>query len=117
MPYTSKNDRIKKVAEYQKLNRDKVKLWKRKTAIKRLYKITWEQYQELIRLSEGVCGICKLPDKRALSIDHCHKTGKVRGLLCRDCNRGLGFFKDSQIGLQKALAYLQRDEVLPLLGH
>jgi len=62
----------------------------------------------------GKCAICKKPETRKtgnkireLSIDHCHKTGKVRGLLCDSCNNGLGRFKDSVKLLESALKYLK----------
>jgi hypothetical protein len=53
-----------------------------------------------------VCGICKTPGK-PLCVDHCHATGKVRGLLCRDCNLGLGNYKDNPIFTRAATAYLE----------
>jgi hypothetical protein len=53
-----------------------------------------------------VCGICKTPGK-PLCVDHCHATGKVRGLLCRDCNLGLGNYKDNPVFTRAATAYLE----------
>ncbi len=63
---------------------------------------------------DGVCAICRRPETFIttgqgpcrLSVDHDHKTGKVRGLLCRDCNVGLGNFGDSGERLRNAAAYL-----------
>ncbi len=56
------------------------------------------------------CAICggKPLSKRLLDIDHDHKTGKIRGLLCRKCNLGLGLFKDNETSLQTAISYLQK---------
>ena len=56
---------------------------------------------------EGLCAICGLPetDKR-FCVDHNHKTGVVRGLLCANCNKGLGHFFDSIESLEKAKSYL-----------
>ena len=54
----------------------------------------------------NVCGICKTPGK-PLCVDHCHATGKVRGLLCRDCNLGLGNYKDNPVFTRAATAYLE----------
>lgn len=68
--------------------------------LKRVYKITLEDYQELFEVQGGVCAIChhsetNLDPKsgltRYLAVDHDHKTGRVRGLLCRRCNQVLGF--------------------------
>jgi len=56
---------------------------------------------------EGVCAICfDPPTVRPLSVDHDHKTGKARGLLCKRCNLGLGLFLDSQSRLEAAADYL-----------
>jgi recombination endonuclease VII len=55
------------------------------------------------------CGICGRPGDgrwKQLTIDHCHKTGRFRGMLCSRCNRGLGFFQDDPALLKKAMAYL-----------
>ncbi len=82
---------------------------------KSTYGITDAQYQEIWKLQEGKCGICgfAFPGQntgdRVLSphVDHCHKSGKVRGLLCNDCNRGLGAFKDKYEFLDAASYYLK----------
>jgi hypothetical protein len=63
---------------------------------------------------EGKCAICKEPETtRVLSIDHCHKTNKVRGLLCQRCNLGLGNFLDSRGNLQSAIDYLHKTTETP----
>lgn len=55
-----------------------------------------------------VCQICKKKDqKKALAIDHCHSTGVIRGLLCDNCNRALGLFKDNIDNLKNAIKYLK----------
>ena len=58
----------------------------------------------------GLCGICKRPDSSGikLSVDHCHQTGKVRGLLCGNCNRALGLFRDNINLLTNAVSYLTK---------
>lgn len=57
----------------------------------------------------GRCDICDSPSEgRALAMDHCHTSGKVRGMLCSNCNTGLGLFKDSPRLLLTAMDYLQR---------
>ncbi len=73
------------------------------------YGITSTQYLEMLFLQLGVCKICKKPEPSAggLRIDHDHETGKVRGLLCNDCNVGLGRFHDSTEALLSAVRYLE----------
>lgn len=74
------------------------------------YGITDPEYQALLIKQNELCAICGGPPIRAghsLSVDHCHTTGKIRGLLCSNCNTGLGLFKDSPELLEKALLYLR----------
>ena len=74
--------------------------------IKRQYGITAGEYQEYFSKQNGKCAICKSESKRRLNVDHCHVTGKVRGLLCGPCNTLLGMAKDSTDRLAKAIEYL-----------
>jgi len=76
--------------------------------MKALYGVSREQFEDMLRKQEGVCAICHKPcnSKRRLSIDHCHATGRIRGLLCINCNHGLGHFKDSVELLTNARDYL-----------
>jgi len=78
--------------------------------IHRNYKITLNTYNNLIAVQGGGCAICgkdKDPSGRRLSIDHCHKSGQVRGVLCNQCNNGLGSFGDNISLIHKAIEYLQ----------
>jgi hypothetical protein len=74
----------------------------------RMYGISVEQYEQMLASQNGGCYICgKLPEgKRALDIDHDHKTGKVRGLLCSNHNRALGLMEDNPDLLLKSVEYL-----------
>ncbi len=69
------------------------------------YGLTQAQYDQLHKTANGHCQICQ--QKAKLVIDHDHETGRVRGLLCRLCNMGLGKFHDSVLALQAAITYLQ----------
>lgn len=74
--------------------------------LQRKFNLTPEQYQTMVDNQDGVCAICKNTCTKSLAVDHDHTTGKVRGLLCNSCNRGLGYLKDSKVILENALRYL-----------
>lgn len=69
------------------------------------YGITLEDYNNLLESQNNCCAICKDGDKK-LVVDHCHATGRIRGLLCHHCNVALGMFKDNKAILQEAMEYL-----------
>lgn len=71
------------------------------------YGLTREDYEHILVHQNGVCAICKEKPPKVFDIDHCHKTGRVRGLLCGNCNRILGFAKDDPERLLAAVRYLQ----------
>ncbi len=80
----------------------------------RTYNLTLADYERMFAEQEGRCKICggegflmAEHHKLRLVVDHCHGTGKVRGLLCHNCNRALGLFQDSMESLQRALDYLK----------
>lgn len=70
--------------------------------------ITIEEYDALKRLQRNRCAICRRKSTRTLCVDHCHKTGIVRELLCDKCNTGLGQFDDRPSFLARAKAYLEK---------
>jgi hypothetical protein len=74
--------------------------------LRKVYGITLEDYDARLALQKGVCAICKQPDSQALSVDHDHKTKRIRGLLCGSCNLGLGSFRDDKTRLKAAILYL-----------
>ncbi len=70
------------------------------------YGLREEEYNRFLLKQKGKCGICeKVPDK-GFHVDHCHDTGKVRGLLCPHCNLALGNFFNCPLILTKAIQYL-----------
>jgi len=80
------------------------------------YGITLAQYNERLENQNGVCAICSKPETadkfgkpRRLSVDHCHKSGAVRGLLCMNCNHMIGKAKDSTAILMRAISYLSEE--------
>lgn len=75
----------------------------------RLYGITKQEYEVLLRDSGNRCGICAKPFKVTPHIDHDHTSGKVRGLLCGSCNRGIGYLQDDAEILRAAILWVERD--------
>lgn len=108
VPYDlCKTCRNKRSSEYRKNNREKYLESKRKCRLKVVFGITIAQYEKMLLKQGGTCGICgSKPDKVRLAVDHDHRTGKIRGLLCDSCNRGLGQLGDSEEVLISALEYL-----------
>ena len=78
----------------------------RNSRLKGKYGISLDQYENMEKSQNKKCLICEEETKRNLAVDHCHETGKVRGLLCMNCNTGLGHFKDNKELLERALKYL-----------
>lgn len=77
--------------------------------IKRNFGISILEYNEMLKSQNYKCAICGIDRnnyKREFSIDHCHNTGKIRGLLCTNCNTGIGMFKDNITTLHSAIKYL-----------
>lgn len=112
-----KNDpnRLAKLREWQKRYREKNRKALSDGERKRRFGITPEKYAELFKSQNGVCAICekletatRLGKVKALSVDHCHNTSVIRGLLCSDCNTGIGKLKDDPKVLQSAIQYLNR---------
>ena len=77
-------------------------------SLKRTYGISLEDYARLLARQGGVCAICLRQPPKRLCIDHCHATAKVRGLLCRTFNAGLGFYRDYAALMTAAAAYLRK---------
>ena len=75
------------------------------------YGISPEEYNLLLAKQDGVCAICHTAEINGfgtrLAVDHCHETKKVRGILCGNCNRGLGFYGHEPERLRAAIAYLE----------
>jgi len=103
--------------ESHKLKKEKNKSnrypkYQREWHLQKTYKITNEKYQELLKEQNNkcaICGTCSPGGNRVnFSIDHCHKTGTLRGLLCIACNSLLGNAKDNQDVLEKAISYLDK---------
>ena len=93
---------------------EKGKATNRKRELNSKYGITPQEYNEKLKQQNGGCAICGGINKnsRRLAVDHCHKTGKNRGLLCNNCNSVLGWAGDSIGVLASAIQYLNKTEAL-----
>ena len=81
----------------------------RSRQLKRHYGITAAEFDIMLANQGGCCAICGTTNpggKGAFHVDHCHETGTVRGLLCQQCNMGLGHFQDNTQSLAIAIYYL-----------
>jgi hypothetical protein len=116
MASTKEYTRAYAKAHWQRVKNDPVDRKRRMDAKLRLnHGITFDAYLTLLVKQEGCCAICKTtkpsPTYRAeqnFHVDHDHKTGKIRGLLCLKCNRGIGIFDDDPAKVEQAAAYLRR---------
>lgn len=103
---------------------DKKRMWKDSEKAKengknyrfnKHYGISLETYKEMLDKQGVVCAICRKPERvvdkrngkpRSLAVDHCHKTGRVRGLLCSMCNNGIGMFGENIVDIANAVKYI-----------
>ena len=86
---------------------------KAKSILKKKYGITLDQKELMLRDQNNACAICqKRLSMESAVVDHSHKTGVVRGLLCAHCNSGIGFMKDSIPSLEAAIGYLRKTELM-----
>jgi hypothetical protein len=87
---------------------------------RRNYGIGVNQWRDLYDEQQGRCYICRSKGfvmrkchEARLMVDHCHRTGAVRGLLCHNCNRALGLLQDKRTNLMRACRYLERATTIP----
>lgn len=102
----NKEHHIQNSKEWYKNNKDRV----RDLRLQREFGMTLEEYNAMFVSQNGLCSICGGgPDakNKRLAVDHDHKTGKIRSLLCRGCNVGIGNLKDSPDLLEKAAKYIR----------
>jgi hypothetical protein len=100
-----KNFLIRSFIKYKRRKRNGTFDYNRFYQMKSRYGILENEYNELLIKQNNLCCICKQPNKK-LCVDHNHDNKKIRGLLCRDCNSGLGMFKDNREYLLEAIKYL-----------
>jgi len=115
---TKKRGRVKicqsecKACSIEKSKKRYVYNWKRNKTrnLNQSFGMTYEEYEYMVNSQNNVCAICGNPElsksKKVLAVDHCHTTGKVRGLLCNKCNTALGAFGDDIDVMASAISYL-----------
>lgn len=102
------------MARYRKNNLEKVRRREANNVLKRIYGISLDDYEAMSNAQDGKCALCGHEARggrgivRRLYVDHCHTTGIVRGLLCINCNTGLGSFGESTLRLSQAIDYLKK---------
>lgn len=99
--------------KWKSANQNKVKNY----YLNKGYSISIEEYQSMFDAQGGICKICLRPESmvdnrsgkvKNLAVDHCHESGKVRGLLCYNCNVAIGFLRDNSEVVQRAADYLKK---------
>jgi hypothetical protein len=100
----------KRRPDYERDRYQRTKTETRERHLIRKYGVSLDAYDQMLKAQEGKCAICCRTEdtqhNRVFHVDHCHKTGAVRGLLCRGCNHVLGHVCDDPSVLQKAIEYL-----------
>jgi Recombination endonuclease VII len=93
---------------YKEAHQTEMQLSNRNSWRLQTYGVTPVQYQIMYDEQKGLCAACGDPLPKVPHLDHCHRTNKPRGITCRSCNIGMGYFNDSPERLRKAAAYLEK---------
>lgn len=100
-----------KQIQYRQINKEQIAINSRARSLRVKYGITLVDYEKMLLSQNGKCKICETDKPWSRSnffhVDHCHRTGKVRGLLCSRCNLGIGKFEDNPILLRRVADYLE----------
>ena len=112
--HSSTEGRNKYLREYRRVD----PILEKERYLLRRFEISMDDYNRMLEAQGGVCAICKHPEThkrngklKAMAVDHSHKTGAIRGLLCCDCNTGIGKLKDSVNVLSNAIDYLRKHNI------
>jgi hypothetical protein len=95
--------------EWREKNLEKSKFYARRTHIMRKFGLSMDEYNQMLKEQNGVCAICEsvCATGNALAVDHNHSTGKIRKLLCKNCNTAIGLLKEDVVVIAKAIEYLK----------
>lgn len=110
-----RSEAVSAVKRWRLENPERATRTRRSYELRRKFNITLDAYERMFEEQRGCCAICKKEERiagafgrRLLAVDHDHRTGKIRGLLCAACNTTLGKFGDSPLLLLEAALYLER---------
>jgi hypothetical protein len=106
--YRRGDNRLKKIRyEVERQRSPDQKRLKRSRHLRKNFGMTIEEFDQMLEKQGGRCAICNETWERTMHVDHCHKTGRIRGLLCSTCNTGIGMLKDSKEIALAAARYLE----------
>lgn len=94
--------------KWRETNPESYKRSGRRNHLKKKFKITPEQFDEMALFQDNRCGIC-MKETKELCVDHNHVTGKIRKLLCHNCNRALGLFEENAEVMTNAIKYIKEN--------
>jgi hypothetical protein len=106
--------------DWYERNRPKMVRYRWERRLREVYGITVEEYDGMLAAQDGKCAICRKDEadeqrkdclETHFSVDHCHSTGDVRGLLCNSCNLAIGKFSDDPVLLLRAASYLLKTQI------
>ena len=105
-----KRDRRKYNQRYHNKNKEAVHLRQKRNHLLKVYGISLERFEQMRLSQNNRCAICQRTFKnlKDTNVDHAHDTDKVRALLCKDCNIGIGMFKENGLILKSAIEYLDK---------
>lgn len=103
----NKKKEIVRARSWQAAHPERDKLNKVKRALLKNYQLSYDDYCKMVDNQSGKCAICSTIPIRRLDVDHNHETGKIRQLLCSNCNTAIGLFKDNPNILRAAASYLE----------
>jgi hypothetical protein len=116
IPCNKERKRKEKFNRYHSLSKEQRRVQNKKGNVRK-FGISYEEYHAMLERQDNKCSICNKEETETnvvynhtkyLAIDHCHETGKIRGLLCSKCNKGIGMFKEDISILKSAISYLEK---------
>lgn len=110
LAYKCKSCSNSDISHWKRNNPEKHKIHQKRKDLKSKYNISLEQFKSMVTAQNNTCAICniKFKNQRSTHVDHCHKTGMIRSLLCNHCNVLLGMAKESINILKSAQKYLEK---------